>query len=76
MIKKLLLATVGGIMFATPALAESEYIRGYKDGMRVGSFMSYCNAYTEGDYKDPGLARHMTFGTYREMQPDDRDWET
>ena len=74
MIKKLLLATIGGVMFSTPALAQSEYMEGYQEGMKVGLFMAYCNAYMEGDYKDQGLARHMTFAYYNEMDAGNRQW--
>ena len=74
MIKKLLLATIGGFMISTPALAETEYIRGYKEGMKVGLFISYCSAYMEGDYKDPGFARHMTFASYEELDAGNREW--
>jgi len=74
MIKKLLLATVGGIMFSTPALAETEYIRGYKEGMKMGLFVSYCSAYMEGDYKDLGFAQHMTFASYEELDAGNREW--
>ena len=76
MIKKLLLATFGGAMFATPALASysPEYLEGYREGMNVGVFIAYCNAYTEGDYKDPGLARHMVHSAFEELDADNMEW--
>jgi len=75
MIKKLLLATFGGVMFATPALANTpQYLEGYREGMNVGVFIAYCQAYTEGDYKDPGLARFMSHVTYEEMDEGNREW--
>ena len=76
MIKKLLLTTFGGVMFTTPALAgfTPEYLEGYREGMNVGTFIAYCHAYTEGDYKDPGLARHMTYSSYKSMDEDNRLW--
>lgn len=76
MIKKLLLATFGGAMFATPALAgfTPQYLEGYREGMNVGTFIVYCHAYVEGDYKDPGLARHMTLSSYKGMDEDNRLW--
>ena len=74
MIKKLFLATFGGVLFATPALAQSEYMEGYREGINVGLFMAYCSAYVDGDYKDQGLARHMTFAYYNEMDAGNREW--
>ena len=74
MIKKLLLATIGGVMFSTPALAQSEYMEGYQEGLNVGVFIAYCQAYTEGDYKDLGLSRHMVHASYEEMDEGNREW--
>ena len=76
MIKKLLLATFGGAMFATPALAAytPEYFEGYREGINVGVFIAYCQAYTEGDYKDLGLSRHMAHASYGEMDASNREW--
>ena len=74
MIKKLLLATIGGVMFSTPALAQSEYMDGYRDGANFGSWAAFCNAYTEGDYKDQGLARHMTLASFDELIPENKQW--
>ena len=74
MIKKLLLATFGGVMFSTPVLAQSEYMEGYREGINVGLFMAYCSAYVDGDYKDQGLARHMTFAYFNEMDAGNREW--
>jgi len=75
MIKQLFLATVcGGVMCATPALAQSDYIQGYRDGANFGSWAAFCNAYTEGDYKDPGLARHMTLASFDELIPENKQW--
>ena len=42
--------------------------------MNVGTFIVYCHAYMEGDYKDPGLARHMTLSSYKGMDEDNRLW--
>lgn len=74
MIKKLLLATFGGVMIATPVFAQSEYMDGYRDGANFGSWAAFCNAYTEGDYKDPGLARHMTLASFDNLIPENKQW--
>ena len=71
MIKKLFLATMcGGLMCATPALAHDEY----KEGMNFGSWVAFCQGYREGDYKDPGLARHMTLATYDILTQGQQEW--
>ena len=68
MIKKLLLATIGGLMLSTPALA-SDYIEGYGDGLDYGIWMTFCNGYEKGDYKDPGYAHYMAL-TYYDTLPE------
>ena len=74
MIKKLLLATFGGAMIATPALAESSYMEGYKEGMNVGVFIAYCQSYKARDFEDPGFARYMTFESFKELDEGNKQW--
>jgi len=74
--KKLLFALSFGVFSATPALAEytPQYFEGYREGLNVGVFIAYCQAYTKGDYKDPGLSRYMAHSSYEYMDEGNREW--
>ena len=44
---------------ATPALAESDYMRGYKEGLNVGNFIAYCVSWNTGNYSSIGGIKTM-----------------
>lgn len=64
--KKLLLAAIcGSMMCANPALASSDdYFEGYGDGIDYGIWLTFCNGYEKGDYKDPDYAHYMALAYY------------
>lgn len=62
--KRLILAS---ILFCTPVSAAT-----FAEGVSMGSWMAFCQAHRYNDYKDPGLARHMTMSAYAEMAEEDQ----
>ena len=59
---------------ATPALAESDYMRGYKEGLNVGNFIAYCVSWNTGMYDSRDSIRPMLRYSYDSMNASNRQW--
>ena len=64
--KRLILAS---ILLCSPASAAT-----FQEGVSLGVWTAFCQAHRYNDYKDPGLARHMTMTSFAEMAKEDQDW--
>ena len=58
----------------TPAFAQSDYMRGYTEGINVGNFIAYCVSYTSGNYSSIGGIKTMLRHTYESMDSSNRQW--
>ena len=64
--KRLILALA---LMGSPAMADE-----YQEGLNMGSWIAFCNAHRNGDYKDPGLARHMVLSSYDSLDEANKAW--
>ena len=58
----------------TPTLAQSDYMRGYTEGLNAGNFIAYCVSYTSGNYSSIGNIKAMLRHTYDSMDANNRRW--
>ena len=72
--KNLIIGLMTVPFLATPALAESEYMRGYTEGLNAGNFIAYCVSYTTGNYSSVGRMRTIVRHSYQSMDASNRQW--
>ncbi len=72
--KNLIIGLMTVPFLATPVFAESEYMRGYTEGLNAGNFIAYCVSYTTGNYSSVGTMRTMVRHAYDSMDSSNRQW--
>ena len=72
--KNLIIGLMTVPFLATPALAESEYMRGYTEGLNAGNFIAYCVSYNAGNYSSVGRMRTIVRHAYDSMDAANRQW--
>ena len=73
--KNIILGLMTVPFFALPGLAYSdEYMDGYTEGLKVGTFIAYCASYTTGNYSSVDRMRTMVRHSYQSMDASNRQW--
>ena len=58
-----------------PGLAfNDDYMEGYTEGLKVGTFIGYCTMYRYGEYDDRSKMIHMLRATYDKMDAANQRW--
>jgi hypothetical protein len=73
--KNIILGLMTVPFFALPGLAYSdEYMDGYTEGLKVGTFIAYCVSLTSGMYASRSENVHMLRENYRELDAGNQRW--
>lgn len=60
---------------ATPGLAYSdEYMVGYTEGLKVGTFVAFCVTLNTGMYADRSQNVHMLRASYQDLDRGNQRW--
>lgn len=62
------------LLFASLLMCSPAYALDYEQGVSFGSWSAFCQAHRFNDYKDPGLAKHMTFAAYDALDEENKAW--